>query len=481
MQRHKPVLTLLRPDANCLLAILLLLSFRPAAQPEPESQFKEYRTVGEIILEGNAITRSHILYRELLFRNGDTVLVSDWDRVMEASRKNLLNTSLFNFVTITAEAKGKTYTIHIYVIERWYIWPAPIFELSDRNFNAWWESRDYSRINYGFRVKWGNFRGRMENLDFILRFGKNQHFGIAYYKPYLDKKKRLGAGFEMGYLGMHEVGYEVQQDKLRYLYLEEYLLKQRYATVQVSYRKNIHVSHSLTATFYETTFSDTLNRVNADFFYEPDDIRKYITLYYKVKSDYRDARYYPLSGWYSDIEAYKAGIGLSFEGPLDILWVKTTSRYYLKLSQRFYAGFSLTGKLTPSSAPPYFFRRGLGYERDYIRGYEYYVVDGLHYLINRNALKYALIPQRTSTIDFISTPKFSRVHYAAYLNLFADAGYAWTGSIGRTNDNRLPETLLMGAGIGLDLVTYYDKVMRIEYSLNKLGESGIFIHFIAGI
>jgi hypothetical protein len=31
------------------------------------------------------------------------------------------------------------------------------------------------------------------------------------------------------------------------------------------------------------------------------------------------------------------------------------------------------------------------------------------------------------------------------------------------------------------MVTYYDKVVRIEYAINKSGKSGIFIHFIAGI
>jgi hypothetical protein len=45
----------------------------------------------------------------------------------------------------------------------------------------------------------------------------------------------------------------------------------------------------------------------------------------------------------------------------------------------------------------------------------------------------------------------------------------------------LPDSFLRGIGAGIDIVTYYDKVMRLEYSVNGWGESGIFIHFIAGI
>lgn len=481
MQRLKPVSGYSSLCICGVLVILMVIVSTTTAQPSDSSDNKAFRVIGKIIPEGNTITRTQIIYRELVFREGDTVSLADWDMVMEASRKNLLNTALFNFVTITPEENGNTHNIRISVIERWYIWPAPIFELSDRNINAWWESRDYSRINYGFRVKWGNFRGRMENLDFILRFGKNQHFGIAYYKPYLDKKKRFGAGIELGYLGMHEVGYGTDEDKLKFLYHDDYLHNHRFASIQLSYRKNIHVSHAFTATLNESRVSGRVGQENPDYFYIYKGSQRYFTLYYKVKADHRDARYYPLSGWYSDFEIYKAGFGMNFEKNTNVMWMKSTSRYYLPISKRWYAGFSLIGKVTPTNGTPYYFRKGLGYDRDYIRGYEYYVVDGEHYLLTRNAIKYALLPHRTSTIGFIPTPRFSRIHYSAYLNLFADAGYTWMGSIPKVNSDSLPETLLMGAGIGLDLVTYYDKVMRIEYSINKSGENGIFIHFIAGI
>jgi hypothetical protein len=37
-----------------------------------------------------------------------------------------------------------------------------------------------------------------------------------------------------------------------------------------------------------------------------------------------------------------------------------------------------------------------------------------------------------------------------------------------------------GYGVGLDLITYYDFVMRMEYSINKMKQSGFFIHFASG-
>jgi hypothetical protein len=44
-------------------------------------------------------------------------------------------------------------------------------------------------------------------------------------------------------------------------------------------------------------------------------------------------------------------------------------------------------------------------------------------------------------------------------------------------DNTLSNSLLWGKGISLDYVTYYDKLLRIEFSVNRLGEKGVFLHF----
>jgi hypothetical protein len=58
------------------------------------------------------------------------------------------------------------------------------------------------------------------------------------------------------------------------------------------------------------------------------------------------------------------------------------------------------------------------------------------------------------------------------------------GYISDTRDNvlnPLANDLLVGYGLGIDLVTYYDWVIRFEYSFNKKGESGFFIHFMPSI
>ena len=442
--------------------------------------------VGTVELSGNKKTRESIVFRELLIAPGDKFAPGEFSRLVNQSRLNLLNTSLFNFVTIdtvlTADSDSEAVmNIKISLIERWYLWTVPILQITDRNLNTWLQTSDFTRINYGIDLKWNNFTGRMDELDAILQFGKNHHFSLAYQNPYVDKKKHLGIGFEAGYKNNREAGYLTQYDKLLFAFASDGLSTEKYFSVNSTYRNNIFTTHQVIAGFRAFSFSDSLMTLNPDYSYKNEDKPSFFYLYYKLKIDHRDIKYYPLKGWYADLELNKLGLGFSFEEPVDIAWAKTTTRFYSHLAKRWYTGISFIGKVSSAAWQPYFQIQGLGYGRDYVRGYEYNVIDGKHFGIVRSNIKFALVPEQTHKMGFIPTPKFGLIHYAVYLTAFADAGYVWQPQwIGQFN-NMLPRTLLAGAGLGVDLVTYYDKVIRIEYAINKSGKSGIFIHFIAGI
>lgn len=442
--------------------------------------------VGTVELSGNKKTRESIVFRELLIATGDKFAPGEFSRLVNQSRLNLLNTSLFNFVTIdtvlTADSDSEAVmNIKISLIERWYLWTVPILQITDRNLNTWLQTSDFTRINYGIDLKWNNFTGRMDELDAILQFGKNHHFSLAYQNPYVDKKKHLGIGFEAGYKNNREAGYLTQYDKLLFAFASDGFSSEKYFSVNSTYRNNIFTTHQVIAGFHAYSFSDSLMTLNPDYSYKNEDKPSFFYLYYKLKIDHRDIKYYPLKGWYADLELNKSGLGFSFEKPVDIAWAKTTTRFYSHLAKRWYTGISFIGKVSSAAWQPYFQIQGLGYGRDYVRGYEYNVIDGKHFGIVRSNIKYALVPEQTHKMGFIPTPKFGLIHYAVYLTAFADAGYVWQPQwIGQFN-NMLPRTLLAGAGLGVDLVTYYDKVIRIEYAINKSGKSGIFIHFIAGI
>jgi len=49
------------------------------------------------------------------------------------------------------------------------------------------------------------------------------------------------------------------------------------------------------------------------------------------------------------------------------------------------------------------------------------------------------------------------------------------------DNTRLSNKFIFGGGLGIDFVTYYDAVLRLEYSVNSEKEFGFFIHFKADI
>lgn len=467
------------------LLFLVVLGFMPsvlAGNDMPDSTL----TVGSITISGNKKTLDNIIFRELLVNSGESYSQDEFSRRISQSRLNLLNTSLFNFVTIDtvafeSESGPVSMDVKISVIERWYIWPLPILQITDRNFNSWLQTRDFTRINYGVDVKWYNFSGRLDELDFTVQFGKNRHFSVAYQRPYIDKKKRFGLGFESGYFKNRETGYITRNDKLEFAFVPEGLTSEKYVSVNATFRNSIFTTHQLVAGIRACSFSDSLLSLNPDYSYAGMASPVFFNVYYKLKIDHRDIKYYPLKGWYADIEINKSGLGFGFEEQVNVTWAKTTSRLYSKLANRWYTGISFIGKISSAQWQPYFQIQALGYSRDYVRGYEYNVIDGKHFALFRSNIKYALVPERIQSIGFIPTPKFGLIHYALYLTMFADVSYVWQPQWIGLNSNVLPRTWLAGAGMGLDLVTYYDKVVRIEYAVNKSCKSGIFIHFIAGI
>ena len=107
--------------------------------------------ISEIIFTGNNITKDYVLNRELEFEQFETYKIEEFDKKIKSSKENLLNLKIFNFVEISKKIIKnndliKKASITVKVTERWYVWPFPILEISERNFNSWWQ--DFEGSNY---------------------------------------------------------------------------------------------------------------------------------------------------------------------------------------------------------------------------------------------------------------------------------------------------------------------------------------------
>lgn len=444
-----------------------------------DSKPLSYVTIHRIGILGNKITKPHIILRELPFAENDTVGRSVLGHKLKSARENLLNTSLFNFVTIDTVSPGPDQIdILITVAERWYTWPIPIFEVQERNFNTWWQTKNFERANYGFYLNRENFRGRKEDLSFYFQFGYTEKYGITYKIPYLSRKQVSGAGVSFSYSRNHEVAYMTLENKLLYFKDPSSYVREEFSgKMYYSYRSGIHNTHMLEVKYIKAKISDTLNHYAIGFFTGRDTETQFLMLDYFFRMDYRDAKYFPLKGYCLELEATKIGFGVLSNEKVDALNLFLTLRKYEKLSNRWYLASGLRIKYSPSTDQPYYIQRGLGFG-DYVRGYEYYVIDGQSYGTAKLGLKYEIIKPKIRSIP-IPLEKFNTFHYALYAGIFGDAGYADDRQYAANNP--LANTLMYGYGAGVDFVTYYDIIFRFEYSFNRMLEHGFFVSFNAGI
>jgi len=438
--------------------------------------------VADIIITGNEVTRHHVIMREIIFRKGDELPWLTLNRAVERSRENLLNTSLFNFVVphIQFDSNDSSQVFVIFnLAERWYLWPLPVFEAVDRNFNEWWQTKDFSRTNYGAYVTRENFRGRKEKLSVLVRLGYSQRIGLYYTIPYLNQTKDNGLAAGITYTRNREIAYGLEESKLKFFKdPSQYVREQFGAGLKYTHREGIHDYYGIGVEFQSNRIADTVLFYNRDYFLRNHSTQKAVYLTLEYKKDYRDIKVYPLRGYYFDITLTKQGIG-AFKDEPDLFVVVSNYRKYWKLDHRWYFASGIKGKLSGRSFAPYYNQRGLGYGSDFVRGYEYYVAGGQNWVVFKSTLKFILVPEQVFTIRPLPFSKFNKIPFAFYLNAFVDLGYARDRQFQSTNP--LANEWLPGAGIGLDYVTYYDLVLRMEYSFNKFGEHGFFLHFTAPI
>jgi hypothetical protein len=192
----------------------------------------------------------------------------------------------------------------------------------------------------------------------------------------------------------------------------------------------------------------------------------------------RDNKVYPLKGYLAYLTMVKDGLGVLKTEDVDNFSVYGGISRYWNFLPRLYWANHLKLRYSLVQTPFYYFNRALGYGNDLVRGYEYYVVDGQSYALFKTNLRYQMVKPRVyEAKKFKRIDKFNKIPYAIYLSAFADAAYVEDKN--HFTNNPLSNSLLIGGGVGVDFVTYYDYVLRVEVSMNHLQQKGVYLHLSA--
>ncbi|MDB5274672.1 MAG: outer membrane protein [Chitinophagaceae bacterium] len=438
--------------------------------------------IHNITLLGNKRTKDFIIIRELDFQKGDTICTDAFNKRFEKNCNRMFNTGLFIAVKIVPSfADSNSIDLTIVMEERFYSYPIPLVGLADRNFSEWWDQRghDLSRLDWGMRFVQKNVRGRNETLRIRGELGFNKKFEVDYTFPYINRKLKTGLSVYAGAILNRQVAYRTTNHKLTYTEGDGIIRKRYAAGVTLFRRNNYYVTHSLSLFWYHNTIADTIATLNPNYFLDARTSQTYPTIHYSYTNDHRDIQYYPLKGYYIDFDLETNGAFVSNDINYSFAKIELSKFTPLPgIHKKLFAAVGFKAKASTPDKQPFFNQRGLGYDKETISGYELYVIDGQHFAMTKMHLKWQLFRFNTR-VSGLPIENFKNIPLALYFKLHADAGYV--SNMYPTGNERFANHLLTGCGFGLDFVTYYDFVIRLEYSVNGAGETGFFINFKAGI
>jgi outer membrane protein assembly factor BamA len=435
--------------------------------------------IDKVFIIGYKKTKEQIIRRELTLKDGQFISKPDLDQAIESDKRRLLNTQLFLTVDASVvELSGWKVDVIYRVTERWYFFPVPIFNLADRNFTEWWvnQNADLSRVEWGLKLRHFNFRGRREVLNLTAQFGYTKLFRFAYAFPYINKNQKLGMSFYGDYATNKNIAYKTLNHRQQFLDSETMLRDRWRAGISFGYRPNFYSVHSFGLHYSGVNVSDTVIQENPNYFLNGAKNQQYFALSYDFKWDFRDFVSYPLTGAYFRLSVDQIGLGIF--GDISIFSVNTKYSRYFDLGKKFYFGTSITGQFSTPENQPYYNFSSIGTGNDFMRGFERNIIEGQHYIFQKNTLKREIFSFNADISNVLRWKEFNQMPFAAYFTVNFDHGYVRNYPVNTAN-KLLSDRYIFGGGLGIDFVTFYDFVMRWEYSMNIEGDRALYLNLYA--
>lgn len=407
---------------------------------------------------------------------GDSIPIINLNTELEKARQHIYNTTLFVEVAVEPIIiSAFDFDIKIIVKERWYIFPLPELQIVDGTLNEWLikYKGDLNRLNYGIKFTHFNLTGRKDQLRIHLLNGYTRTISINYSNPYSNAALTNGFSVGAGYFQNRETAYKTSYDNEIVFYKRNDFV--RYAwEIQLGYsvRRGLKLTHSFGINYSHVNIDDSIisTNYNRAYFNKPTSKIGYIDLYYALRYTDVNNVLYPLTGFSYSTAIGKRGLG--FSGGINELSLDGEYNKYWSLGKKWYVSAQIQGNIKLPFKQAYINQQALGYGNNYIRGMEFKIIDGVAYAISKFNLKREIFKFSVNTI-FKKSKTLNKIPFRIYAKTFADMAYSYNEE---EFVSRLNNTFLGSAGIGLDIVTFYDLQIRIEYSLNQLGQKRLFLH-----
>ena len=422
-------------------------------------QKQEQHIIHQITFKGNEKTLENVLLREMTFQPGDTI--QNLSEQISQSQTNLLNTRLFHHAKFHLIKHKKLVNVIVNVQERWYLWPIPIFEYADHNLATWVRRQEFDYLNYGLILEERNFRGRNEKIKFKIRRGIREQYGINYLFPRILNQPDVGGYLDISFFRQKEIHQSIVDQEYVDLESQKYIYHEGRSVLGIRWRPGLYYNHLFYGAYRQYRYDQAINSL----FNEPVSQQfEYVSIGYTFNFFKGDYIAYPLRG---NKLKLNTEYGL---GEKDYFLTDISFSSHHPVANRFTLSYGFNGYASFTKQYPYFLFSGPG-KTWYIRGFEDNAYQQDLLLNNRLQMKYTLLNHKTFHFNWIPTKKFNSPFLSIYINLFAEGGYG-------TNLIRdYSEISPMSFGAGIDFLTYYDWIGRLEVTVNNDEETFFNVHW----
>jgi outer membrane protein assembly factor BamA len=307
--------------------------------------------------------------------------------------------------------------------------------------------------------------------------GFSQRLYIDYYYPAIFPKANIDFNLGLRYINDPEIITGTLAGKVQWNVIEtEALRRSHRAELGLSKNWGPRKQFRLRLAATHLRFADSIFHFNPNFIGGNRLSVFYPSLRLAYHNDQRDYRAYPLKGYKYQL-LFRQAVGSFAFTRLGATWAQ-----HIPLSRRWNVSWGTHHVVTFGGEVPWQEKlfigiqqnefRGLGYN---VRGYEPYAIDGTQVHMTKAELKYAIFPLKTITVDRIPFKAFQTFPLGVYLTAFSDVGRVEDNSF-NNDDVFLKGTWLAGYGLGLNIIGFYDNLLRVEYSRNGLGQGGFYFH-----
>ncbi|MEP7266057.1 MAG: BamA/TamA family outer membrane protein [Saprospiraceae bacterium] len=437
--------------------------------------------IDSILYEGNTKTKNYIIRRELNFKENDTISLAGLTQKFNQNRSRILNTGLFKDVYLNIKSwntESNHISILIKVQEAWYIYPIPIFELADRNFNVWWDQFNGSlkRVNLGIKFIHSNLTGQADALKITLQGGYSTKIDLEYSWPFWGLNRNWRFTSKIFYAQNKESYFNTVENQLAFYKSadDDYSLHRMRFNTGLENRISLQLFQRLELEYSSNKTSNEISKVlNPDFFLNNKASQNFLSLKYQIRYDDRDLKYYPGTGHLAELNIIKEGLGN--EKDLNTLYTNITLQQFIPWSKKHNAGIMIRAKGSIiRDQIPYYNSRALGYGENYLKGYEYYVVDGLDYFFLKFRERFVFYDKK---VTLFPKSKFGIKSKPVKLGISAHASTGYVNNVYYSENNSFGNRWLYSSGLSLECLLSNTSFIQLDWSVNHLKQSGFFLHF----